>query len=433
MSMKSSVEIFTEPVSLDVASHVAIFNHHPQTGSQFSHRELQSMEISNKYTHHDEDIVDSSSSSSYPVQDAPFDIDKPSPDARSRATLFLEKYNTQHRDGESNDEQSCPSSLPSSTPSESVRLSNVVNCNSWSETTPDQKRADEDEIKQVTVYCHHVPSNESGQSRNANTSGAITRTFEDAMPPDTWENKGITNIRLSLRGGGSDTIWAQPKDKQRGRPTLSYRGGGGHAALKANGTNKLQRPEATAPPLSSSSSSSSAFSPSSDPSSVSSKSFITPVAQFKFFSASMQSATYSYLAGDVATHPASDLSMPLMEMFHYLRYSLLLLIESENPPLKDMMRSTAEYARFRDGLSASPLLPDSAFVVGVRGENPRLDGRLGIWWERMRIVWAFQTVDFPGLMHRLEEPKSEGDGEEDKEPKRAKIDWSGLGDLDMRP
>ncbi|KAI0164609.1 hypothetical protein GGR57DRAFT_449893 [Xylariaceae sp. FL1272] len=109
-------------------------------------------------------------------------------------------------------------------------------------------------------------------------------------------------------------------------------------------------------------------------------------------------ATRSYLRGSLMYDWSRKLNMPLMDMFLYLRFCLIMLLEAENPDLRAITRDPYNFQRFRSGLSQNFLISDSWFVVQVRKANPKLHYRLCDLSKRVRIYFAFHTVDFPQIM-----------------------------------
>ncbi|KAI0114325.1 hypothetical protein GGR51DRAFT_577363 [Nemania sp. FL0031] len=212
-----------------------------------------------------------------------------------------------------------------------------------------------------------------------------------AVPPETviqpvhaytHPNHSALKVVLSLRGGGDNGGNESPSKKLRPEGSGRYRL---NTLTTDTSTDKWSAPQPVPPPTNRTI----------NPNRYFSNAFST----FQALPTYLQLYTQGYLKGEAAVGWATQLALPLMEMLERLRYCVLLLCEAENPTLRHITRSPGRYTMFRNGVSANCVAQDDdAFVQAVRRNHPNLDRRLRRPHERMRILWALRTVDFPKLM-----------------------------------
>ncbi|KAI0875941.1 hypothetical protein GGS24DRAFT_514825 [Hypoxylon argillaceum] len=330
--------------------------------------------------------------------------------AKMRAAPFSEKGKTRLEESTSYDEHPHPQRSASTIPSPAVlRLRNAANGEEGRSGETSNRSRRDDSVLGYQQSDHLRLDTKPPKPVSKAAYLIPPEPVAQPGPRNTKPNGRVSSSALSLRGGGSDTEYPESK---RPRPESARRHGllsqpsmpstttttttittttpnniatihgigAGIYNLPALPPRHLNRPprhrRTTTTTLT-----------------------ITPATTFATLPPHLQLYTRAYLRGEPAaawTHDLGD--APLMTMFLTLRACALLLCEAESPGLRRVVRDAALYARLRDGLSAHCLEGGDEFVRGVRGENPGFDERLRRPHERMRIVWALETVDFPRMM-----------------------------------
>ncbi|KAI3319545.1 hypothetical protein HD806DRAFT_548118 [Xylariaceae sp. AK1471] len=265
-----------------------------------------------------------------------------------------------------------------------------------------------------------LPNTKLPQPVTTKTLGIPTQTAVETVFIKTRLDMGGLDVMLSLRGGGGDISWLQPKKlgTDKSGPyrfsSLSLSRG-----VTDEDPSSLSTLEPTPPRVLSSDNRI-------NTKTTKQRSRVA-FSSFENLRPSVQSATQGYLRGEAMTDSTENMDMPLMDMFLHLRLCVLLLCEYENPLLHKITRSPTKYAMFRDGLNKNFLEKDDDFVRKARAENPKLNLRLNRLSERLRIVFAFQTVNFPAIMAGGQDTDSDvGDG-----ARKRKVDCIMLEDTEM--
>jgi hypothetical protein len=232
---------------------------------------------------------------------------------------------------------------------------------------------------------------------------------------------GGLDVVLSLRGGGGGIGWSQSKRPSTDRSGLHCFSSLSSSRRAIDGTPSSSPNIKPTPPHP-------ILLPDNLTNTETTKSFSEIVfSSFDNLLPSVQMATDCYIRGEVVTGLAQSMHMPLMDLFLHLRLCVLLLCESENPRFQEITRSSTKYAMFRNGLNKNFLEKDDQFVRKVRAENPKLDLRLNRWSERLRIVFAFQTINFPAIMGGRQDTVSDVSGG----ARKRKVDYAKLGNIEM--
>ncbi|KAI0467647.1 hypothetical protein F4859DRAFT_493142 [Xylaria cf. heliscus] len=381
---------------------------------------------------------------------SPSDIDAQSPEAKSRAVTLVEERDSYPEDNKLDDNSSAcltvsRSSKAAKNNSQARNMSNQVCTRTENirhsigpyiyyptSTYHTQLSEIKDQVSEPQQPDHPVSKTEVQQAIAQAIHSMPARTTTKAVPvPEHATTHGISDVVVSLRGGGLDSDWPQPKKHQpeTRRPIQGL---------------LLTRPSPPVGdddgPQDDDDGAMPASTPPRFPGSVTTTKrkatyFDPPFTSFRALPTEVKLSTLSYLRGEPVMEWARNLGLPLMDMFWYFRCCVLLLCEDENSGLSAVLHDPVAYARFRDGLNPNFLAPDDDFVQSVRAQNRCLDVRLQDPYQRLRLVFAFRTVDFPAIM---EEGKDEevvsggGNASEGTERDEGGIGvYSGLGDLDM--
>ncbi|KAI1329523.1 hypothetical protein F5Y16DRAFT_365383 [Xylariaceae sp. FL0255] len=171
--------------------------------------------------------------------------------------------------------------------------------------------------------------------------------------------------------------------------TLSLRGGDGHLGRDPECPVRQVRSLYQVPPM---------MAPAIEPRDGRASALKVTPASFVDVPLAFQLATRRYLRGEAMSPWTKELKMELPELLMYLRFCLILLCEWDNPGLQAVTRDTDLFVKFRNGLNRNFLDKDSDYVSQTRRQFPMLNDCLTNLRLRVRVVLAFQTIDFPSAI-----------------------------------